>query len=246
MPSRLTTLQKACSEAQFAANPAGCPEGSDIGTGRAITPILNVPLTGPAYLVSHGGAAFPDVEFVLQGEGVEIVLDGHTDIKDGVTYSKFETVPDAPVGLFETTLPEGPHSILGTDLPASANYSLCRQSLTIGTIITGQNGKQIKETTKIAVTGCTPSKPTVKITKTKLKGNTLLVTVKTSAMGRVRISGAGLKTTTKKGVAAGMHQLKVALTKAGKKAEQQRDKLKLRASLTVGKHAVATTTSVKL
>ncbi len=246
LPSRLTTLQKACSEAQFAANPAGCPEGSDIGTARALTPILNAPLTGPAYLVSHGGAAFPDVEFVLQGEGVEIVLDGHTDIKDGVTYSKFETVPDAPVSLFETTLPEGPHSILGTDLPASANYSLCRQSLTIGTIITGQNGKQIKETTKIAVTGCTPSKPTVKITKTKLKGNTLLVTVKTSAMGRVRISGAGLKTTTKKGVAAGMHQLKVALTKAGKKAEQQRDKLKLRASLTVGKHAVATTTSVKL
>ena len=249
LPSRLTTLQKACSEAQFAANPAGCPEGSDIGTATAITPILNAPLTGPAYLVSHGGAAFPDVEFVLQGEGVKIVLDGQTDIKDGITYSKFETVPDAPISSFETSLPEGPHSILGTDLPASANYSLCGQSLTMGTIITAQNGKQIKQTTKIALAGCSSSatgKPTVKITKTKPKGNTLIVTVKTSATGRVRISGAGLKTTTKKGVAAGTHQIKVPLTKTGKQAMQQHKKIKLRASLTVGKQAVAKTTSVKL
>jgi hypothetical protein len=246
LPSRLTTLQKACSEAQFAANPAGCPEGSDIGTARAITPILNAPLTGPAYLVSHGGAAFPDVEFVLQGEGVEIVLDGQTDIKDGITYSKFETVPDAPINSFETSLPEGPHSILGTDLPASANYSLCGQSLMMPTIITGQNGKQIKQTTKIAVAGCKPSKPTVKVTKTKLKGNTLLVTVKTSAKGRVRISGTGLKTTIHKNVKAGSHQLKVALTKAGKTARTQRKKVRLRGSLTVGKQTVSTTTSVKL
>jgi hypothetical protein len=155
LPSRLTTLQKACTEAQFNTNPAGCPEASDIGTATAKTPILKVPLTGPAYLVSHGGAAFPDVEFVLQGEnGVEIVLDGGTRIKSGITYSRFETVPDAPISSFETVLPEGPHSVLATDIPASAKNDLCGTSLTMPTTITGQNGAVITKTTKIAVTGC--------------------------------------------------------------------------------------------
>jgi hypothetical protein len=158
LPARDSTLNKACTEAQFDANPADCPEGSDIGTATASTPILNVPLKGPAYLVSHGGAAFPDVEFVLQGEGVTIVLDGKTDIKKGITYSRFESVPDAPISSFETDLSEGPHSIFGTDLPASANYSMCGQALSIPTIITGQNGKQIKQTTKIVVAGCKTAK----------------------------------------------------------------------------------------
>jgi hypothetical protein len=154
LPSRLKTLQKACTEAQFNANPAGCPEGSAIGSAVARTPILNNPLVGPAYLVSHGGAAFPDVEFVLQGEGVEIVLDGGTQIKNGVTYARFETVPDAPISSFETVFPEGRHSVLGTNLPASAKYSLCGQNLTIPTTITAQNGAVVTQSTKIAVTGC--------------------------------------------------------------------------------------------
>jgi hypothetical protein len=159
LPSRLTTLQKACTEAQFNTNPAGCPEASDIGTAKAVTPILSTPLTGPAYLVSHGGAAFPDVEFVLQGEnGVEIVLDGGTQIKNGITYSKFESVPDAPISSFETVLPEGPHSVLATDIPASAKNDLCGMSLTMPTTITGQNGAVITQTTKIAVTGCPKTK----------------------------------------------------------------------------------------
>jgi uncharacterized repeat protein (TIGR01451 family) len=158
LPSRLTTLQKACTAAVFEANPAACPAPSNIGTGTASTPLLSAPLTGPAYLVSHGGAAFPDIEFVLQayeqGGTVEIVLDGKTQIKNGVTYSHFETVPDAPITSFETVFPQGPYSILGTNLPQSAKLSLCGQSLTIPTTLTGQNGAVVNQKTKIAVTGC--------------------------------------------------------------------------------------------
>jgi hypothetical protein len=125
---------------------------------KAITPVLNVPLTGPAILVSHGGAAFPDVEFILQGQGVTIVLDGKTQIKNGITYSRFETVPDAPVSSFEAILPEGTYSILSAYLPAKANGSMCGQTLMIPTTITGQNGAMIKQRTKVSVTGCRKAK----------------------------------------------------------------------------------------
>ena len=158
LPARLSTLQKACTEAQFNANPAGCPVASMIGTAKAITPLLSSPLTGPAILVSHGGAAFPDVEFLLQGEGVMVVLDGKTQIKKGITYSHFETVPDQPITTFETTFPQGPYSVLATNLPASAKNSLCGQSLTLPTTLTAQNGAVITQTTKASITGCAKTK----------------------------------------------------------------------------------------
>jgi hypothetical protein len=158
LPARLTTLQKACTDVQFNANPAGCPAASLVGTAVAYTPLLNVPLTGPGYLVSHGGAAFPDLVFVLQGEGVVLDLDGNTDIKKGITTETFNSVPDAPITRFETTFPEGPHSVLATNIPASAKNSLCGQALTMPTTITGQNGTVIEQQTKIAVSGCPKTK----------------------------------------------------------------------------------------
>ena len=160
LPARLSTLQKACTERAFNANPASCPEGSDIGAATIYTPVLKSPLAGPAYLVSHGNAAFPDVEFVLQGEGITLVLDGKTQIKDGVTYSKFDSAPDAPFTTFETVLPAGPHSALTANVPAKDDYSLCGQELQMPTTITAQNGKVIEQDTKISVQGCAAVKAT--------------------------------------------------------------------------------------
>jgi hypothetical protein len=168
LPSRLTTIQKACREATFNANPASCPEGSNIGTAVARTPVLPVKLTGPVYLVSHGGAAFPDVVIVLQGDNVTINLEGSIFIsKTGITSSTFASVPDAPISNFELQLPEGPHSALTTNLPAKAKRNLCGQKLTMPTTITGQNGTQIKQNTKITVNDCT--KTTHHTTKKKKK-----------------------------------------------------------------------------
>lgn len=158
LPSWLPTLQKACLAATFATNPASCPEGSLVGTATAVSPLIAAPFTGPAYLVSHGGAAFPDLEIVLQAEGITIVLDGKTDIKKGITISDFETVPDQPVSSFELTLPMGPHHVLATNVPEKLNHNLCGQTLNMPTLITGQNGATVKQTTKISIMGCAKKK----------------------------------------------------------------------------------------
>jgi hypothetical protein len=152
LPARLTTLQQACPEATYAANPATCPAGSLVGVATGTTPVLPVPFTGPAYLVSHGGAAFPDLKLVLQGEGVRIDLTGATNIKHGVTTSTFATIPDAPISSFDVNLPEGPHSALTT------NGSLCAKPLLMPTTLVGQNGRRLVRSTKVSVAGC-PRKP---------------------------------------------------------------------------------------
>ena len=154
LPSRLTTIQKACLAATFEANPASCPEGSLVGTATIHTPIFNNPLAGPAYLVSHGNAAFPDVEFVLQGEGVKIVLDGQTNIKKGVTTATFNNVPDAPFTSFETSFPTGPHSALTANVPESKKFDLCGERLVMPTLITAQNGAVVEQSTQVAIQGC--------------------------------------------------------------------------------------------
>ena len=154
LPSRLTTIQKACVAAVFEANPASCDEGSVIGYATVHTPLLNSPLAGPAYLVSHGGAAFPDIEIVLQGEGITIVLDGKSDIKEGVTYARFESVPDAPFTTFETVLPTGPHSALTANVAESKHFDLCGENFAMPTTIVAQNGAVIEQETKVAIEGC--------------------------------------------------------------------------------------------
>jgi hypothetical protein len=158
LPARLTTIQQACTAAVFDANPAACPAGSDIGVATASTPILANPVTGPVYLVSHGGAAFPDVVMVLQGEGVTLDVTGSISIKKGITSSTFASIPDAPITTFTLTLPEGPHSGLAAVLPAKAKGSLCGTALTMPFTVAGQNGAQTKQTVKIAVTGCQKTK----------------------------------------------------------------------------------------
>jgi hypothetical protein len=180
LPSRLTTLQKACTAAQFNLNPAGCPAASNIGYAVVHTPILPVPLEGPAIFVSHGGEAFPSLILVLQGYGITIDLVGTTFISHaGITSSTFKTVPDQPFNTFELTLPTGKFSALAAltnvckpvkKATVSKLVSVKRKGKTVKvrkkvsatvaapllmpTEIVAQNGAVLKQSTKISVTGC--------------------------------------------------------------------------------------------
>jgi hypothetical protein len=176
LPSRLTTLQKACTSAQFDVNPAGCPAGSFIGRATVHTLLLPVPLTGPAIFVSHGGEAFPSLVMVLQGYGVTVDLVGTTLIRSGITSTTFKTVPDVPFSTFELTLPQGKFSALAANLPARAKGSFCGTKLVLPTEFIAQNGAVLRQSTRITATGCKASK--AKIQASGAAGKALQPTLK--------------------------------------------------------------------
>ncbi len=150
LPSRLTTIQKACTAAVFDHSPTSCPAASLIGHVKVVTPLVPVPLEGPAYFVSHGGEAFPDVTIVLKGYGITVQLVGSVVIRNGITTTTFKATPDAPFSSFELSFPEGPNSAL------AANANLCKSKLTMPTELTAQNGQLFKQQTPIKVSGCKP------------------------------------------------------------------------------------------
>jgi hypothetical protein len=220
LPSRLTTLQKACLQATFEANPFHCPEGSFVGGARANTPLLPSKMTGPAILVSHAGAAFPDLDLVLQADGVRVILIGNTDIKKGITTTNFASTPDAPVTSVTVNLPLGPHSALATE---RLTTNLCTANLVMPTTITAQNGKQTKQNTVIQPVGCG-----VQIVGHKVIGNTAYLTVKTFAGGRISGSGSGLNTVTRSlKNASKSTSLPVSLSSAGRSSRPFSTKIRV-------------------
>ncbi len=187
LASRLTTLQHACPNTTFDANPAACPTASIAGTARAQAPMLPGELTGPVYLIAYGHRAFPSPLVVLEGEGVRLDLTGSTVITaSGASSVAFEAIPDIPIDSFELHLPQGPHSMLG------ATSSLCTPSRTVvvpheitqhvhgravhrsirerkhvaanlvmPSELLAQNGAIVDRDTKIEVSGCAASKAKV-------------------------------------------------------------------------------------
>ena len=232
LPSRLTTLQKACPEATFAVSPYQCPPGSFVGGATVTTPVLPGKMSGPAVLVSHGGAAFPDLDLILEDDGVRVILVGNTNIKKGITTTNFAAPPDVPVSNVSVNLPVGPHSAL------AANANLCASKLLMPTTITGQNGVTIKQNTTITVSGCG-----VRIVGAKVIGNTAYMTVQTFAAGRISGKGSNLSTVFRHlGSAQKSASLKVPLSSSGRR-KRRPFKVKVRVGFVPKKKGTATSTA---
>ena len=165
LPSRLTTIQKACT--RRAVQRQSCRLSGRLDDRDRDDPhARSSPTRCRAPHTSSPTAAprSPTSSSCSQGEGVKIILDGKTHIKKGVTYWRLrKRVPDAPFTSFETVLPTGPHSALTANVAEKKHYSLCGQKLQMPTVITAQNGKVIEQNTKIAIQGC----KAVKASKTK-------------------------------------------------------------------------------
>jgi hypothetical protein len=218
LPSRLTTLQKACPEATFTANPVACrPLGSEVGMATVTTPVLPGELKGSAYLVSHGGEAFPDLDLVLEGDGVKVILVGNTTIKGGITSSTFAAIPDVPVTSFALNLPVGPHSIL------TAIGGLCAKALMAPTTILAQSGAQLKQNTRISVSSCP-----VQILSHRVSGHKLVLKIRTFAAGRVSVTGKDLQTIYRRFGKATTITLKVPISRAGLRALSKHGRLKIK------------------
>jgi hypothetical protein len=155
LPARLSTLQQACLAATFETNRGACPKASIIGHAVVHTPVLPDPLEGPVYFVSYGSAKFPDAVLDLTGDNVHIELHGETFIsKTSVTSATFRNTPDVPFESIEVSVPTGPFSEFGANLPATDRYSFCGQKLVMPTLFKAQNGLEIHQSTPISIAGC--------------------------------------------------------------------------------------------
>jgi hypothetical protein len=85
-----------CTRVQFAANQ--CPAGSVYGHVKVLTPLVDYPLEGPAYLRSSSHE-LPDLLVALHGppsQPIELDAAGRVDSVNGGLRVRFQDIPDAP------------------------------------------------------------------------------------------------------------------------------------------------------
>ena len=119
-----------CTRVQFAQK--ACPQNSQIGFAEVDTPLLDAPLSGPAYLRSSNHD-LPDIALDLQGQ-FDIEAIGRVDSVKGRLRTSFETVPDAPVSEIRVNLSGGAKGLVVN------SESLCGASKRATVRFQGHNG----------------------------------------------------------------------------------------------------------
>ena len=120
-------INNPCTRVQFAAN--ACPKKSILGAAKAITPLLDQPLSGPVYFRSNGGEReLPDIVADLRGP-IHVTLVGFVDSVRGRVRTRFLSVPDAPVSRFEMNLFGGRRGLIENSEDLCAKKPVARVRL---------------------------------------------------------------------------------------------------------------------
>jgi hypothetical protein len=174
-----------------------CPKASIVGTATARTPILDQPLSGPVYFVKNiridakSGRqirTLPKLVIPLVGEnGLKLTLTGTSAVEDDQLVTTFDAIPDAPVSDFALNVDGGSHGILtvsGTDV--------CKATQVATQQIQGQNGKVANADITIQTPACT-----TKVLSKKVGKTTVVLKVGGLGAGKLTVTGAGIKKTSK-------------------------------------------------
>ncbi|MBA3866581.1 MAG: hypothetical protein H0X42_09600 [Solirubrobacterales bacterium] len=150
-----------CTRVQFAAK--ACPKASIYGKARAISPLLDKPVSGPVYLRSSSNK-LPDLVAELNGQ-IDVVLDGKIDTgKGGGIRNTFQAVPDAPISKFVLELKGGMKGLLVN----SENICSKNAKTTAIADFTAQNGK-VHNTTPTVTNSCGKKKRSSKRVSTSYR-----------------------------------------------------------------------------
>ena len=101
---------------------------------------------------------------------VDLLGETFIDGKTGITSATFRNTPDVPFESIEVTVPSGPFSEFGANLPANANGSFCGQKLVMPTFFKAQNGLEIHQNTPVGVTGCPKAKTRAQLLRRRAEG----------------------------------------------------------------------------
>jgi len=113
-----------------------CPAASIYGKAKAVTPLLDEPLTGPVFLRSSEHP-LPDVVASLHSGKIDIVLVGRIDsVKGGGIRTTFEGLPDAPVTSFVLEMAGGNKGLLVN------STNVCKGTHRAKIAFGAQNGKR--------------------------------------------------------------------------------------------------------
>ncbi|HST68383.1 MAG TPA: hypothetical protein VLI94_01850 [Solirubrobacterales bacterium] len=131
-------IRTICTRVQFRAgggNGEQCPKAAIYGRARAISPLLDEPLSGPVFLRSSNNV-LPDLVAALHSRKVDINLVGRIDSFNRRIRNTFETVPDAPVTKFVLEMQGGEKGLIVN------STNICRRKQRAVADFKGQNGRR--------------------------------------------------------------------------------------------------------